>query len=60
MTKNKIPFNKLDEALSKISQKSFIGNHIYINQSHLVTELLTKVKLFLMMIFIIYISLMIN
>lgn len=42
MTKNKIPFNKLDEAIKQDIAESFIRNHIYINQSHLVTELLTK------------------
>ena len=30
MTKNKIPFNKLDEATKQDIAKSFINNHIYI------------------------------
>ena len=42
MTKNKIPFNKLDEAIKQDIAESFIRNHIYINQSYLVSELLTK------------------
>lgn len=42
MTKNKIPFNKLDEATKQDIAKSFIRNHIYINQSYLVSELFTK------------------
>ena len=42
MTKNKIPFNKLDEATKQDIADSFIRNHIYINQSFLVSELFTK------------------
>ena len=33
MTKNKIPFNKLDESIKQDIAESFIRNHIYINQS---------------------------